>query len=75
MYQHTQHNKNNFKALHQFTNREQVEPLLEHALELAKDQHGSECMETASILHNLAGLYKSQGKYEQAEPLYLIFRT
>ena len=31
---------------------------------------GGEHPDTAVSLNNLAGLYKSQGRYEEAEPLY-----
>ena len=36
----------------------------------AADDHGEESVQYASALNNLAGLYKAQGRYEAAEPLY-----
>ena len=32
---------------------------------------GEEHPDVANSLNNLAGLYKSQGRYEEAEPLYI----
>ncbi len=39
-------------------------------MELRKRLLGEEHPDVASSLNNLAGLYKSQGKYTEAEPLY-----
>lgn len=44
---------------------------LNKALHIRETVLGSEHHDTASSLTNLADLYKAQGKYEQAEPLYL----
>ncbi len=42
-----------------------------HALELLKRLLGQENHYVAHSLNYLAGLYDSQGRYGQAEPLYL----
>jgi tetratricopeptide (TPR) repeat protein len=44
---------------------------LNKALQLREIVLGAEHSDTANSLTNLAALHKSQGKYEQAEPLYL----
>ena len=38
---------------------------------MCKKLLGEEHPSVASSLNNLAGLYKSQGRYEEAEPLYI----
>ena len=40
------------------------------ALAIREKQLGAEHPDTATSLNNLAGLYQSQGKYPEAEPLY-----
>jgi hypothetical protein len=40
------------------------------ALELSKRLLGEDHPHVATSLNNLAGLYDSQGRYDQAEPLY-----
>jgi len=40
------------------------------ALAIREKRLGAEHPDTAQSLNNLAELYRSQGKYEQAEPLY-----
>ncbi len=49
---------------------ELAEPFLQRALAIRERVLGAEDPDTASSLNNLAGLYKDQGKYEEAEPLY-----
>ncbi|RMH72917.1 MAG: tetratricopeptide repeat protein, partial [Cyanobacteria bacterium J007] len=46
-------------------------PLAERAVQLAQEQWGKEHPNVATSLNNLAGLYESQGRYAEAEPLYL----
>jgi hypothetical protein len=41
------------------------------SLEIREHQLGADHPSVATSLNNLAGLYKSQGKYSAAEPLYL----
>lgn len=48
----------------------QAELLLEQGLSLSQKIYGSEYIDTANILTDLAELYSSQGKYKRAEPLY-----
>jgi tetratricopeptide (TPR) repeat protein len=45
--------------------------LLAQALELRKRLLGEDHPDVATSLNNLALLYESQGRYDQAEPLYL----
>ncbi len=40
-------------------------------MELRKQLLGENHLNTATSLNNLAGLYESQGKYDQSEPLYI----
>jgi tetratricopeptide (TPR) repeat protein/nucleoside phosphorylase len=47
-----------------------AEPLIQRALLIYEQQLGPDHPNTASSLHNLADLYRSQGKYAEAEPLY-----
>jgi tetratricopeptide (TPR) repeat protein len=47
-----------------------AELLCERALAIRLVQLGPEHHDTGTSLHNLAGLYEQQGKYEEAEPLY-----
>jgi tetratricopeptide (TPR) repeat protein len=44
--------------------------LAEQALAIRKQQLGDNHPSTATSLNNLAGLYESQGRYSEAEPLY-----
>ncbi len=46
-------------------------PIGEQALELAEEIFPSPNSNLAASLNNLAGLYKAQGFYDRAEPLYL----
>ena len=45
-------------------------PVAQRQLELAKNAHGEEHPEVAVALNNLAALYKSMGKYDDALPLF-----
>ncbi|MEM1128378.1 MAG: tetratricopeptide repeat protein, partial [Bacteroidota bacterium] len=47
-----------------------VLPHVEYARQLVSDTLGEEHPDTAASLNNLAGLYESQGRYAEAEPLY-----
>lgn len=40
-------------------------------LEMRKTALGADHPDTLASVNKLAGLYKSQGKYEEAEPLYV----
>jgi CHAT domain-containing protein/Tfp pilus assembly protein PilF len=42
----------------------------EKAMQLAQQALGSEHPDTATLMNNLAGLYREQGQYGKAEPLY-----
>ena len=50
--------------------REQWEQFLLRGLALVEQQLGLEHSDVAYVLNDLANLYKAQGKYAQAEPLY-----
>ena len=45
-------------------------PFAEKALVFSKEEFGAEHPNTAIMLNNLAELYRAQGKYAEAEPLY-----
>jgi len=45
-------------------------PYLATALKILEQAHGKDQPYAAQYLNNLAELYKAQGKYEEAEPLY-----
>src|SRR5437660_1705048 len=45
-------------------------PQYEKALALAPKVYGSDHIETAALMNSLALLYKQQGEYAKAEPLY-----
>ncbi|HYX50993.1 MAG TPA: tetratricopeptide repeat protein, partial [Ktedonobacteraceae bacterium] len=49
---------------------EQVKSLHQRALAIREQVLGSEHVQTANSLNELALLYSNQGKYEEAEPLY-----
>jgi hypothetical protein len=42
-----------------------------NSLDIHRSQLGPDHPDTATSLNNLAGLYDSQGRYSEAEPLYL----
>jgi tetratricopeptide (TPR) repeat protein len=44
--------------------------LYQQALEMRRRLLGEEHPDVATSLNNLAGLYESQGRYSEAEPLY-----
>ncbi len=48
----------------------EAEPLLVQAYMIHEQHSGTEHLDTASSLNNLALLYREQGKYEKAESLY-----
>lgn len=50
--------------------KERVEELLNHALETMEKQLGTAHPDLGPVLHDMAVLYDSGGRYEQAEPLY-----
>lgn len=49
---------------------DEVEPLLQRALQIREQQLGPDHPDVALTLNNLAILYKNQALYAQAEPLY-----
>ncbi|MBO0790394.1 MAG: tetratricopeptide repeat protein, partial [Ktedonobacteraceae bacterium] len=49
---------------------EEAEHLFVQALRIREQQLGPTHAEVAETLNGLANLYRDQGKYEQAEPLY-----
>jgi tetratricopeptide (TPR) repeat protein len=48
----------------------ELEPIIQHALELQEKFIGESSTNVAHTLVTLAGLYKEEGKYAQARPLY-----
>jgi tetratricopeptide (TPR) repeat protein len=44
--------------------------LYKQSLSTCEQQLGADHPDTATSLNNLAGLYESQGRYSEAEPLY-----
>ena len=49
----------------------QAAPLYERAMDIRERVLGTDNAEFASSVNSLAILYRQQGKYEKAEPLYL----
>ena len=45
-------------------------PIAEHYVAVAKEKHGDEHIEYATAIAWLGLIYKAQGRYRQAEPLY-----
>ncbi len=58
------------QTLYEAGRYEQAIPLWREALELGEREFGPDHPTTATLLNNLAGLYRAQGRYEAAEPLY-----
>jgi tetratricopeptide (TPR) repeat protein len=56
--------------LHDHAQYSEAEPLYQRALAISEQTLGTNHPDTATCLHNLAGLYDDQGQYEQAMPLY-----
>ncbi len=48
----------------------ELEPIIQHALELQEKFVGESSTDVARTLETLTELYKQEGKYKQAEPLY-----
>jgi len=48
----------------------QAEPLLEHSVAMRKQCLGAEHIETVHAFHDLAHLYREQGRHKQAEQLF-----
>ena len=61
---------NQGQALYEAGRYEEVIPLWRKALELGEREFGPDHPTTATLLNNLADLYRAQGRYEAAEPLY-----
>lgn len=49
---------------------QEAEPLYQHALQVQKQQLGSQHPDVARVLNSLAILYRDEGKYTEAEPLH-----
>ena len=47
-----------------------AEPLYQRSLAIFEKALGPEHPDVATVLNNLAELYRAQGKYAEAEPLY-----
>ena len=58
------------KALKEAGRYEQAIPFYREALGLGEQEFGPEHPTTATLLNNLAELYRAQGRYGAAEPLY-----
>ena len=61
---------NSYKTLNQHGRYSEAEPFARKALELGEAEFGTDHTIYADLLINLATLYKSQVRYEEAEPLY-----
>ncbi len=61
---------NNFSTLYQRGRYSEAEPYAKEALRLGTEEFGPNDPSTATLLNNLALLYKTQGHYAEAEPLY-----
>ena len=59
-----------YKALKAQGKYAEAEPFARKALELGKDEFGPNHQSCATLLNNLAELYRAQGRYGEAEPLY-----
>ncbi len=58
------------KSLREAGRYEQAIPYYRKALELGEHEFGLDHPTTASLLNNLAELYRDQGRYAEAEPLH-----
>ena len=61
---------NSYKTLYQQGRYSEAEPYAKEALRLGIEEFGPNDPTTATLLNNLALLYKAQGHYADAEPLY-----
>ena len=60
---------NSYEALNQQGRYAEAEPYAKEALRLGTKEFGPDHPTTATLLDNLAALYRAQGKYAKAEPL------
>ncbi len=58
------------EALYQAGRYDEALPFWKKALKLGQREFGPEHPSTAMLLNNLAELYRLQGRYAEAEPLY-----
>ena len=61
---------NRYNTLYQQGRYSDALPYATEALRLGEEELGPDHPTTATLLNNLALLYKTQGKYAEAEPLY-----
>ena len=61
---------NRFTELYAQGRYEEAFPFAKQALKLGEQKFGPDHPNTATFLNNLAALYRAQGKYAKAEPLY-----
>ena len=61
---------NSYNALYQQGRYSEAEPYAKEALRLGTEEFGPNDPSTATLLDNLAVLYRVQGHYAEAEPLY-----
>jgi len=61
---------NQFKGLYAEGRYAEALPFAEKALRLGEREFGADHPTTATLLNNLAELYRAQGKYAEAGPLY-----
>ncbi len=59
-----------YEALEALNKYAEAEPFAQKALELGKDEFGTDHPTYADLVYNLAGLYESQDRYSEAEPLH-----
>ena len=61
---------NRFVDLYAQGRYEEAVPFAEKAVRLGEEEFGPNDPTTATLLNNLAELYRAQGRYAEAEPLY-----
>ncbi len=61
---------NSYNTLYDQGRYSEAEPYAKEALRLGTEEFGPSDPTTATLLNNLAELYRAQGRYAEAEPLY-----
>ena len=61
---------NSYKTLYQQGRYSDAEPYAKESLRLGTEEFGPNDPTTATLLNDLADLYRAQGRYAEAEPLY-----
>jgi tetratricopeptide (TPR) repeat protein len=61
---------NRYSELYTQGRYQEALPFAKKAFELSEEEFGPDNPTIATLLNNLASLYRAQGKYAEAEPLY-----